>query len=320
MSRIWNVLKRSVGGAAQSDQRDHDGVGSSPQSVANPASAMDGRLVVDALPHAVCHILPDGNFLSVNRAYADLNGRSVDDFVGANVLDLVDPSKQQEVRNKLGSLARLTDDDPVMFQEFPALRPDGTHTWFHWSDRACFDEHGRVTSIVTIGQDISNRREVAFAMDQHASTLVERSEVLAKLTDAQDPRSLVAGMCVAAELAADLAKRMQEITLLSNSVGEVADQTNLLALNATIEASRAGEHGRGFTVVADEVKTLAATTKQSVVSIDSLASELTVAVRDLDEVMSGVSSSAAEMEATVDAVRDVASALYDLAAAGAPPD
>ncbi|MEO7762235.1 MAG: methyl-accepting chemotaxis protein [Casimicrobiaceae bacterium] len=82
---------------------------------------------------------------------------------------------------------------------------------------------------------------------------------------------------------AELERGARDIGQITLAVSRISDQTNLLALNAAIEAARAGEHGRGFAVVADEVRTLAENSDKSAQQVQRLAESIQVDVRGIVE-------------------------------------
>jgi len=111
-------------------------------------------------------------------------------------------------------------------------------------------------------------------------TLVDNLYGLSRSTST-DIKTLIKGVSDAAQanfdsakMIAELERQSEEIGKIVHAVARIADQTNLLALNAAIEAARAGEHGKGFAVVADEVRNLAEMSEKSARGIQEVVNEI----------------------------------------------
>ncbi|MFA6197388.1 MAG: methyl-accepting chemotaxis protein [Sulfurimonas sp.] len=114
-----------------------------------------------------------------------------------------------------------------------------------------------------------------------------------------------------------LVSNANETKAILSTIGDIADQTNLLALNAAIEAARAGEHGRGFAVVADEVRKLAERTQKSLAETSATTNVLIQSISDASETLNRnadeVNDISDEVSHISDKMDDIITTLHSLA-------
>lgn len=143
------------------------------------------------------------------------------------------------------------------------------------------DEDGRVIGGVGIGQNVDKANKLSSVANNLSVIIGEVTKTI--LDMATSISQLAENMRLISDKSYDVNNSVKLIEEVSVVVKGIADQSNLLGLNAAIESARAGEHGRGFSVVADEIRKMATGSKQQVDEIQSITTKIKDIIESLNQ-------------------------------------
>lgn len=229
---------------------------------------------------AVIEFSLDGIVLEANDNFLQATGYSRAQILGQHHRMFCEPSDANSEAYQV--FWQQLKNGQYISDRFKRVDSRGQTVWLEASYNPIHDDAGqlyKVTKFATVitdqierEQSVSRAANIAYSVSQSTGESAQRGHDVVDQT-ITTMEGLSAQMLLANEGIKALDKQSQQISELVKSISGIADQTNLLALNAAIEAARAGEQGRGFAVVADEVRLLASRTSVATEEIINVVTE-----------------------------------------------
>lgn len=225
--------------------------------------------IIAGISAAVARLENASNQLAEGNLTARTNDRSKDELGRiSQAFDRMAERFQQTISQVAGSSSQLA----TAAEETSAISVQtgsGVRQQTHEVAQVATAMHEMTTTVQDVARNAAGAAEASHQAEQEAQ---QGRKLATQTIDAI--QTLAEEVERAADVIQSLEKESGNITSVLSVIQGVAEQTNLLALNAAIEAARAGEQGRGFAVVADEVRALASRTQQSTTEIQSMITRL----------------------------------------------